>query len=60
MHAAADDRGGDAGRQIAVTDQSDARARGADLFDELLVPWPVEDDDHEILDAPSERLRDRT
>ena len=38
VHAAADHGGGDAGRQVAVADQADARAGGADLLDQLLVP----------------------
>ena len=59
MHAAADDGGGDAGRQVAVADQLDARAGGADVFNERLVSGPIEDDHHQILHAAAERLCDR-
>ena len=58
VHAAADHRGGDAGRQVAVADQTNARAGGADVGDQLLVPRPVEHDHDQVLDAAAERLRD--
>ena len=51
VDAGADDRRGDAGRQVAVADQPDARAGRADVRDQLLVPRPIEHDDDEILDA---------
>ena len=54
-----DHRGGDAGREVAVADEPDARARLADVGDEPLVARPVEDDDHEVVDLAVERLRDR-
>src|SRR5262249_10535288 len=59
VDAGADDRGRDAGRQVAVADQPDARAGPADLLDQLLVPRPIEYHDHEIFDAAIEAARDR-
>ena len=53
------DRGRDAGREVAVADQLDARAGGADVGDQLLVPRPIEDDDHQILDVAAEAPGDR-
>ena len=38
----------DAGREIAVGDQPDARAGAADLLDQLLVARPVEHDDDQV------------
>src|SRR6185295_2651776 len=40
--------GGDAGREVAVRDQTDAGAGGADVRDELLVPRAVEHHDGQI------------
>ena len=51
--------GRDAGREVAVGDQPDARAGAADLLDQLLVARPVEHDDDEILHLPAEPLGDR-
>ena len=48
MNAGADDGRGDAGGKIAVADQADARAGGANIFDELLVAGAVENDDDKI------------
>src|SRR5688500_1202990 len=56
----ADDRRRNAGGQVAVANQPDTRARGSDLFNQLLVARPVEDADHQVADAASERLRNRT
>src|SRR5207237_6120831 len=58
VHARTDDRRGDARGEIAVANQADARAGGADVVDQLLVPIAVEDDDDEIFDAASEASRD--
>src|SRR5438445_12506335 len=49
MDARADDGSGDAGGKIAVADQADARAGGANIFDQLLVAGAVENDDDEVL-----------
>ena len=49
---------GDAGGEVAVADQPDARARLADLGDQALVARPVEHDDHEVVDLAVERLGD--
>ena len=51
----ADDRRRDAGRQVAVADQPDARAGGADVGDQLLVARPVEHDDDQVVDVAVER-----
>src|SRR4051794_14218697 len=50
VDAGARDRARDRGREIAVTDELDSRARGADLFDERVVPRPLEDDDRDVAD----------
>ena len=54
MNAGAHDRSGNAGGQITIANQSDAGAGGADVGNQLLVPRPIEDDHHEILDLASE------
>ena len=59
VHTGADDRRGDAGRQVAVADQADARAGGADVGDELLVPLTIEHDHDEIVDVAAEAARNR-
>ena len=59
VHAGADDRRRDAGRQIAVANQPDARAGRADVGDELLVARPVEHDDDEVVDLAAEAVGDR-
>ena len=51
VYAGAGDRRGDAGREIAVADQADARARLADVGDQLLVPRAVEHHDDQIVHA---------
>jgi len=58
VDAAARDRGGDACREVAITDEADARAGGADVGDELLVPRPVEHDHRQFVDLAAERARD--
>src|SRR5262245_10743811 len=46
MDAAADDGCRNPGREIAVANEPDSRAGGADVVDELLVSGPIEHDDH--------------
>src|SRR5262249_40417800 len=41
VHAGADDRRRDAGREVAVANQADAGAGLADVVDQLLVPRPI-------------------
>jgi len=41
------------------SDQPNASAGAADLFDQLLVPRPIEDDDDQIADGPVQPARDR-
>src|SRR4051794_16696107 len=50
--------GGDAGGEIAVGDQLDARARFADLRDEIVMPFAVEDHDGQFIDVALKRLGD--
>ena len=54
VDARPDHRRRDAGREIAVADQADARAGRADVRDQLLVARPVEHDDDEIVDVAAE------
>src|SRR3989442_1163955 len=49
MHAGADDGGSDARRKIAIADQLDARARGANIGNQPLVTGTVEHNDDQIL-----------
>src|SRR5213076_2173350 len=49
----------DAGGEVAVADQLDARAGLADVGDQLLVARAVEDDDDQVLDVAPERAGDR-
>ena len=49
VHVRAAHGGRDAGREVAVADQLDARAGLADVVDQLLVPRPVEHDDDQVL-----------
>ncbi len=51
--------GRDAGREVAVADQPDARAGRADIVDQLLVPRPIEHDDDQVLDVALEAAGDR-
>jgi hypothetical protein len=44
------DRDGYSGREIAVADQADTRARAPDVRYQVGVPRPVENDDGEIFD----------
>ncbi len=55
----APDGGGDRGGDVAVLDQLDPSARGADLLDQVVVPGPVEDDRRDVADPPAEGLGDR-
>jgi len=59
MYAAANDGGGNTRRQVAVADQANASARGANLVDQLRVPRPIEHDDDEIFDPAAVCLRNR-
>ena len=56
VHARPDHRGGNSGREVAIANQPDPRARGAYLFNELFVPWPVQYDHHEIIHVPVQPL----
>ena len=58
MDAGAGHRGDDGGRQIAVADQLDARASGADVGDQLRVPRPIEHRDDQVVDVAGQRPRD--
>src|SRR6185312_10863828 len=48
LHARAFDSSGDAGREIAIADEADARARLANVIDQLLVTRAAEHDTNEI------------
>src|SRR5204863_9547925 len=48
--------GGDAGGEVAVGDQLDARARFADAHDEIVVALAVEHRDGQLMDVAVERL----
>ena len=52
------DRGGDAGGKIAIADQADARARGANILDELLWRGAFENHDDQVLFVAVEAARD--
>ena len=52
VHAGTRHRRRDSGREIAIADQADARARLADIRDELLMPRPVEHHHHHVVHAP--------
>ena len=58
MDARAGDGGGDRGREVTVADELDPGAGLPDLGDQLVVAWPFEDDDRDVLDPPAERLGD--
>src|ERR671910_2375428 len=55
----APDGGGDGSGDVAVLDQLDPSAGGADLLDQVVVPGPLEDDRRDVADPPSKGLRDR-
>jgi hypothetical protein len=59
MDAAANDGCRNTGREVAIADQANARAGGADLIDQLRVARPVEDDNDEIFDSATVGLRNR-
>src|SRR4029078_13013776 len=59
VDAGTDDRGGNAGRQVAVADETNARAGRPDVGDQLLVAFAVEHDNDEILDLATETPGDR-
>jgi hypothetical protein len=48
--------GGDAGGEVAVGDETDARAGAADVLDQLLVARTVEDDDGDVADFARKAL----
>src|SRR2546428_11769748 len=56
MHAGTNDSSGDARRKIAIADQLDARARGANIGNQLLVTGTVEHNDDEIFDVALQPL----
>ena len=58
MHACADDRRGNSGGKVAVADQADARAGGANFGDELFVARAIENDYDEVFEAAIEALGD--
>ena len=58
MDVGAADGGRDAGREVAVGDQPDARPGAADLLDQLLVPRTVEHDHDEVLHLAAETFGD--
>src|SRR5579864_404617 len=58
MHTRADDGGRDTRGKIAVTDELDARAGLANVGDELLVAWTIEDDDDEVIHTALEAACD--
>ena len=53
------DGGRDRGGHVAVLDELDARARRADLLDQIVMAGAVEDDRRHVVHAPAECLRDR-
>ena len=53
------DRRGDRGGDVAVLDQLDPRAGGADLLDQVVVARPVEDDRRDVVRPAAEGLGDR-
>src|SRR6266852_4229953 len=44
VHTSANNSGGNSRREIAIADEPDARARGANIRDELFVAWAIEND----------------
>src|SRR4051794_4940004 len=58
VDACALDGAADRGREVAVADQLDPGAGLADLVDQRLVAWSLEDHHGDIADAPSELGRD--
>ena len=59
MHVRAADGRRDAGREVAVADQPDARAGASDVLDQLLVARPVEHDDDQVGHRAVQPLRNR-
>ena len=53
------DGGGDRGEHVAVLDQLDARAGGADLLDQVVMARPVEDDRRHVVHHPPVGVGDR-
>ena len=59
MVIGAADRRRDRGGYVTVLDQLDARARTADLLDQVMMARPVEDDGRDVVHSPAECLGDR-
>ena len=58
MDAGAGHRRDDRRRQVAIADQLDPRASGADVGNQLGVPGPVEHGDDQVVDVAGQRPRD--
>src|SRR5579862_445313 len=58
VDAGAENGGGDAGGEIAVADEADARSGGANIVDELFVAGTIENDDDEVFLIAIEAARD--
>src|SRR6185503_12006891 len=58
VHSGPHHGGGDPGREVAVTNKADARARFSDIGDEPFVTRTVEHDHHEVVHLAVERLGD--
>ena len=56
MDSGAANGGGNAGGKVAVGDQFDARARFANLRDEVLMAIAIEHDDRQLIHIPLKRL----
>jgi len=59
MYTTANDRGGNARRQVAIGDQANTGAGRADVFDELDVAGPVEDDYDQVGDVTQRAIARR-
>ena len=59
VYAGAHHRHGYSRREVAIANQSDARARRAYLFNQLFVPRPVQHDHDEIFDVAVQPLGNR-
>ena len=58
VNAGADDGGADAGGKVAIGDQADARAGGANIGDQFFMARAVENDDDEVFHFAVEALGD--
>ena len=59
VNAGADDGSADAGGKVAIRNQADAGAGGANIGDQLFVARAIENDDDEVFDFAVEALGDR-